>query len=116
MGEMKEGRTGNEILAAALAKAKAEEIEASIYSHPIGFYGHGSGMTLGMVEKQSFVPGTGEHQLHPNTVYSIELSAARSVPEWGNARASAGLEDEAIFTKDGVRWADGYPSKFYLIK
>jgi Xaa-Pro aminopeptidase len=116
MGEMKEGRKGNDILVAALAQAKAEGIEASIYSHPIGFYGHGSGMTLGMVEKQSFVPGTGERPLHPDTVYSIELSAAHRVPEWGNARVSAGLEDEAIFTKDGVRWADGYPTSFHLIK
>jgi Xaa-Pro aminopeptidase len=116
LGEMKEGRKGNEILVAALAKAKSEGIESSIYTHPIGFYGHGSGMTMGMVEKQSYVPGTGEHPLTPNTVYSIELSAAHLVPEWGNARVSAGLEDEAIYTKDGARWADGYPSKFHLIK
>jgi len=116
LGEMKEGRKGNEILVAALAKAKAEGIEGAIYTHPVGFYGHGSGMTMGMVEKQSFVPGTGERPLYPNTVYSIELSASHVVPEWGKARVSMGLEDEAIFTKDGARWADGYPTKLYLIK
>jgi len=116
LGEMREGRKGNEILVAALAKAKAEGIEGSIYTHPIGFYGHGSGMMLGMTEKQSFVPGTGERLLYPNTVYSIELSASHLVPEWGNVRVSMGLEDEAIFTKDGARWADGYPTKIYLIK
>jgi Xaa-Pro aminopeptidase len=116
LGEMREGRKGNEILVAALAKAKAEGIEGSIYTHPIGFYGHGSGMMLGMTEKQSFVPGTGERPLYPNTVYSIELSASHFVPEWGNVRVSMGLEDEAIFTKDGARWADGYPTNIYLIK
>jgi Xaa-Pro aminopeptidase len=117
LGEMKEGRKGNEILVASLAKAKSEGIEGSIYTHPIGYYGHGSGMTIGMTEKQSFVPGTGEHPLFPNTVFSIELSASHVVPEWGDTRVSMGLEDEAIFTKDGgARWADGYPVRLYLIK
>jgi Xaa-Pro aminopeptidase len=114
--EMKEGRKGNEILNAALEKAKAEGIQPSIYTHPIGPYGHGSGTMIGMPEKQSFVPGTGEHPLFPNTVYSIELSVSRNIPEWGNARISMGLEDEAVFTKDGARWVDGYPKMFYLIK
>lgn len=116
IGAMKEGRKGNEILVEALQKAKAEGIEGSIYTHPIGYYGHGSGMMLGMVEKQSFVPGTGEHPLFPNTSYSIELSASHVVPEWGNTRVSMGLEDEALFTKEGARWAAGYPATLYLIK
>jgi predicted small secreted protein len=77
---------------------RREGIEGSIYTHPIGYYGHGSGMMLGMVEKQSFVPGTGERPLFPNTSYSIELSASHVVPEWGNTRVSMGLEDEALFT------------------
>lgn len=116
LGEMREGRKGNEILVAALQKAKVEGIEGSIYTHPIGYYGHGSGMMLGMVEKQSFVPGTGEHPLFLNTSYSIELSASHVVPEWGNSKVSMGLEDEALYIKDGARWADGYPTKFYLIR
>ncbi len=116
LGEMKEGRKGNEILVSALQKAKAEGIDGTIYAHPIGFYGHGSGMMLGMTEKQSFVPGTGEHPLFPDTSYSIELSVADLVPDWGNTRVSMGLEDEALFTREGVRWADGYPTQLYLIK
>jgi hypothetical protein len=73
-------------------------------------------MMLGMVEKQSFVPGTGEHPLFLNTSYSIELSASHMVPEWGSTRVNMGLEDEALFTREGARWADGYPAKLYLIK
>jgi len=116
LGAMREGRKGNEILVEALQKAKTEGIEGSIYTHPIGYYGHGSGMMLGMVEKQSFVPGTGEHPLYANTSYSIELSALHAVPEWGNARVNMGLEDEALFTREGARWADGYPARLYLVK
>ena len=116
MGEMKEGRKGNEILVAALAKAKSEGIEGSIYSHPIGYYGHGSGTMFGMTEKQSFVPGTGERPLHLDTSFSLELSVTAAIPEWGNARVSMGLEDDALFTKAGTRWMDGYPTALYLIR
>lgn len=116
MDEMKEGRTGNEILVAALAKAKSEGIETSIYSHPVGFYGHGSGTMFGMTEKQSFVPGTGERPLHLDTSFSIELSVTAAVPEWGNARVTMGLEDDALFTKAGARWMDGYPTTLHLIR
>jgi hypothetical protein len=112
---MKEGRTGNEILRATLRKAKDEGIETRIYTHPIGFHGHGSGMMIGMSEKQDFVPGTGEHPLFPNTVYSSELSVTTAVPEWGGAKVSMGLEEEMVFANGVCRWVDGYPTTFYLI-
>jgi Xaa-Pro aminopeptidase len=116
LDEYKEGRTGNEILLEALRKAKAEGLRPMIYTHPIGIYGHGSGMMVGMTEKQEWVPGTGEHPLYPNTVYSIELSNESNVPEWDNEPVRLGLEDEAVFTKDGIDWVDGYPRTYYLIK
>jgi Xaa-Pro aminopeptidase len=116
MGEMKEGRKGNEILLGALAKAKSEGIEGEIYSHPIGYYGHGSGTMLGMPEKQSFVPGTGERPLHLDTSFSIELNVSAVVPEWAGTRVTMGLEDDALFTKAGARWLDGYPTRLYLIR
>lgn len=114
--EYQEGRTGNKILLEALRKANAEGLIPRIYTHPIGIYGHGSGMMVGMTEKQEFVPGTGEHPLHPNTVYSIELSSGYNVPEWDNELVTIGLEDEAVFTKDGIDWVDGYPRTLYLIR
>jgi Xaa-Pro aminopeptidase len=115
MDEMKGGRTGNEILRAALRKAKDEGIETRIYTHPIGFHGHGSGMMIGMTEKQDFVPGTGEHPLFPNTIYSSELSVTTAVPEWGGTKVSMGLEEEMVFANGVCRWVDGYPTTFYLI-
>jgi len=116
MGEFKEGRTGNEILRVALKKGQAEGLNPRIYTHSVGFYGHNSGLTIGMVEKQEFVPGTGEHPLYPNTVYAIELSVTGEIPEWNRAKVTFGLEDQAVFTKEGCRWVDGYPRNFYLIK
>jgi hypothetical protein len=69
-----------------------------------------------MPEKQQSVPGTGDHPLYADTVNSIEFSVASDVPEWGNVEVSTGFEDEAMFSGGVMRWADGYPRAFYLIR
>ncbi len=114
--EFKEGKTGNEILKNIKKSVKSAGIEAKIYTHPIGIYGHSSGMMVGMWDKQKFVPGTGEHPLYPNTVYAIEFGINHTVPEWQNKKVFLGFEDNGMFTKDGANWVDGYPKSFYLIK
>lgn len=116
LAEMREGRTGNDILRSILERGRAEGLRPTVYTHPIGPYGHGSGTMIGMPEKQEFVPGTGEHPLHADTVYSIEFSVAADIPEWGGVEVSTGFEDEAIVTGGAARWADGYPRTFYLIR
>src|ERR1041384_7988642 len=45
---MRPGRSGNEVLADALAAMKAEGINGSIYTHPIGDHGHGAGPLIGL--------------------------------------------------------------------
>jgi Xaa-Pro aminopeptidase len=114
--EMKVGRTGNEILASILERGQAEGLRPRVYTHPVGPYGHGSGTMIGMTEKQEFVPGTGEHPLHENTVYAMEFSVASDVPEWGGIEVSMGLEEQAVVTGQGARLVDGYPRQFYLIR
>jgi Xaa-Pro aminopeptidase len=114
--EMRVGRTGNEILAAILERGRAEGLRPTVYTHPIGPYGHGSGTMIGMTEKQEFVPGTGEHPLHGNTVYAMEFSVAGDVPEWGGIEVSMGLEEQAVVTDEGARFVDGYPRSLYLIR
>ncbi len=114
--EMREGRTGNEILRAIIARGKADGLRPTVYTHPIGPYGHGSGTMIGMPEKQEFVPGSGERPLHNDTVYSIEFSVAATIAEWDGADVSMGLEDDAIFSGGGARWIDGYPTTLYVIR
>jgi Xaa-Pro aminopeptidase len=114
--EMQLGRTGNEILASIVERGRAEGLRPRIYAHPIGPYGHGSGTMIGMPEKQEFVPGTGEHPLHVNTVYAMEFSVAADVPEWGGIEVSMGLEEQAVVLESGTRLLDGYPRSLYLIR
>jgi hypothetical protein len=114
--EMRAGRTGNEILNSILERGRAEGLRPRVYTHPIGPYGHGSGTMIGMPEKQEFVPGTGEHPLHVNTLYAMEFSVSGDVAEWGGVDVSMGLEELAVFTAYGARFVDGYPRSFYLIR
>ena len=114
--EMRVGRTGNEILKSILERGRAEGLRPTVYTHPIGPYGHGSGTMIGMPEKQEFVPGSGEHPLHVNTVYAMEFSVAGDIPEWAGVEVSMGLEEQAVFTTEGAHFVDGYPRSLYLIR
>lgn len=116
IGEFQEGCTGNEILASALKKARAEGLKASIYSHPLGFHGHGAGPTIGLWDKQDGVPGKGDYPLHYNTCHSIELNIRTNIPEWGGQEVRIALEQDAVFTRDGVYFLDGRQTRLHLIK
>ena len=98
--EFSVGRTGNEILKNALQKAKSAGIKPQIYTHPIGYYGHGSGPTIGMWDQQNGVPVNGDYPLYPNTAFSIELNAKVFVKAW-NKEIAVMLEEDAFF--DGVK-------------
>jgi Xaa-Pro aminopeptidase len=114
--EMIEGRTGNEILAKVLERGNAENLRPWMYSHPVNYFGHGSGMTIGRTENQEFLPGSGEHPLYNNTTYALEFSVTGVVPEWDNAEVRMGFEENMIFTGGKATLIDGYPQKMYLIK
>jgi Xaa-Pro aminopeptidase len=113
-GQFKEGRTGNQMLAAALAQAKAEGIAPTIYTHPIGYHGHAAGPAIGMWDMQGGVPGTGDAPLHYQTAYSIELNAEAAIPEWKkNIRIM--LEEDGYFDQAGFRYIDQRQKQIYLI-
>jgi hypothetical protein len=101
-----EGKTGNEILAASLAKGKAEGLRPSIYTHPLGTYGHSSGTTLGMWDSQGGVPVNGDYPLHYNTVYAIELNTTVTIDAW-KKDIRIMLEEAGFFGKEGFRYVNG---------
>lgn len=115
VSHFKAGRTGNEILRAALAQAEAEGLNAAIYTHPIGYHGHAAGPTIGMWDQQGGVKGPGDYPLFANTAYSIELFAATEVPEWGNKPVRIMLEEDGVFTGEGFYYIDGRQKELMLI-
>jgi len=114
--EMVEGRTGNEILKKVLDRGNKEGLQPWMYSHPVNYFGHGSGMTIGRTENQEFLPGSGEHPLYNNTTYALEFSVTGSVPEWNNTDVRMGFEENMIFSNGRAWLIDGYPQNMYLIK
>lgn len=110
----KVGRSGNEVLAMSRQQAIDEGIKPSIYTHPIGYYGHAAGTTLGMWDSQGGVPHTGDHPLHANTAYAIELNAATFIKEW-DKEIRIMLEEDAFFDGETVRYINGRQKHFHLI-
>lgn len=107
--------SGNFILKTTLDAAKKEGIIASVYTHPIGFHGHGAGPAIGMWDMQNGVPGSGDYPLLYNTAFAIELNARVQIPEWSNKEIRVMLEEQAVFTPQGVKYLDGRQKELLLI-
>ncbi len=108
------GRSGNEALAIARADAIAAGLDPSIYSHPIGYHGHGAGPSLGFWDNQKADP-RGAGPIRANTAWSIELTSYAAVPEWGGQRVDFRTEEDAFFDGDTVRYIDGRQTAITLI-
>jgi Xaa-Pro aminopeptidase len=113
-GNFKQGRSGNQVLAASLQQAKAEGIAATIYTHPIGYHGHAAGPAIGMWDMQGGVPGSGDDVLRYKTAYSIELNAATAIPGYKEP-VRIMLEEDAYFDESGVRYINGRQKSIFLL-
>ncbi len=113
--QFKENKTGNDILAGALAQAAKEHIEASIYTHPLGYHGHAAGPTIGLWDQQNGVPGSGDFPMHLNTCYSIELNAATEIPQW-KKKIRIMLEEDGFFNEKGFRYINGRQKQLYILQ
>jgi Xaa-Pro aminopeptidase len=100
-----EGKTGNEILLQSLEQGKKEGLRPSIYTHPLGSYGHSAGPTIGMWDAQAGIDGAGDYPLHPNTVYAIELNTTVTIPDW-EKDIRIMLEEAGFYGENGFRYVN----------
>lgn len=100
------GRTGNQILKEARKEMDAKGLRGSIYTHPLGYYGHSAGPTIGMWDNQGDTPGAGDFILNAHTGYAIELNAVVFVKEW-NKDVRIMLEEGAYFDGQKVIYYNG---------
>ncbi len=115
MAEFVAGRTGNEILAASLAAAKDEGLDALVYTHALGLHGHAAGPTIGLWDQQGGVPGAGDYPLFSNTGHSIELSVDVEVPEWNGQTVRIMLEQDAWFDGEECTFLDGRQEELWAM-
>jgi hypothetical protein len=117
MSELRPGRSGNDILAASLARMRARKIDGTVYAHPIGLHGHGAGPLIGLWDYQNGVPGRGDAKVIPSMWWSIELQATTPVAEWDGQPVRMAQEEDAIIGADGaVRWALHRQDKVFLVR
>lgn len=116
-GELKAGLTGNELLANILKKAKEKGIpNPRVYSHSLGYFLHEPGPLIGLPWEQVNNPGRGDVRLVPNSCFTAEMSVTVPVPEWEGQDFRLSLEQDIVFTRDGVSFLDGRQTRFHLIK
>ncbi len=77
----------------------------------MGDWGHGIGPSLAW-----FNPEQLTYEFRPGTLFSVELFAYTSVPEWGGAKARIPLEDDAVVTERGVEWLYPVADRLLVIK
>ncbi len=114
--EFETGRTGNQILAATRRAAEAEGIHASIYTHPLGFFGHAPGPTIGMWDNQGPTAVRGDWQLHPNTAYAIEGNVKVNIDAWDGQWVQIKLEQSAIFDGERVLYLAGRQTRWHVVR
>ena len=115
--EIRPGRTGNEVLAATLAGMRAERLDGTVYTHPIGMHGHGAGPLIGLWDYQEGVPGRGDHRVIPNMWFSSELQVTTQVPEWGGQAVRMAMEEDFFLGRDGKpRWVVGRQDRLHIVR
>lgn len=113
-GSFRTGASGNDLLVAARAKAIAQGLRPTIYSHPIGYHGHGAGPAIGFWDSQA-PDARGAARVHPDTAWSIELNALAPVPEWGGQTVDFRTEENAVFDGRKTTYIEGRQTDYYLI-
>jgi Xaa-Pro aminopeptidase len=117
VAEIRPGRTGTEILRASLARMRAEGIDGTVYSHPIGLHGHGAGPLIGLWDYQGGVPGRGDAAVIPSMWFSVELQATTPVAEWNGQPLRSAQEEDIVLGADGVpRWALKRQTEYHLVR
>ena len=110
------GRTGNDILARALQAAQSEGIRSSVYTHPLGFFGHGVGPTIGMWDNQGPTPIRGDWKLYPHTGYAIEGNVLVPLEGWKAQKIQIKLEQSAVFDGQRVIYLAGRQTRWHVIR
>jgi hypothetical protein len=105
------GKPNTEAAECAMTEMKRRGIEAQIYSHPIGFQGHGLGAGI-----NSGGAGRAGTPLRAGSYISIELNTATPVPEWGGRKVYVMMEDDAYLTDAGWKFFQPRQERWYLIR
>ncbi|MBI9012414.1 MAG: hypothetical protein JEZ08_09330 [Clostridiales bacterium] len=85
-----------------------------VYTHPIGFYGHGPGQIIGQTSDQKFVLDMDEFPIHNNTCYALELFVRQYV-KMLDMTILYGQEIDILFKNNHVVFFSGRQENLHII-
>lgn len=112
----KTGRSGNEVLEHTLLKSTEASLMSSTYTHPLGFYGHAPGPTIGMWDNQGPTPIRGDWPIYANTAYAIEGNVKVPLQMWDGQNVQIMLEQSAFFDGTAVTYLAGRQTQWHVIR
>ncbi len=115
-GSFVTGRTGNQVLRATIQGCENEDLFCSTYTHPIGYFGHAPGPTIGMWDNQGPTVGRGDWPLYPSTAYSIEGNVRVPLASWQGRPVQIMLEQDAVFDGQAVWYIAGRQTEWHLVR
>ncbi|MCK7594753.1 M24 family metallopeptidase [Pseudomarimonas salicorniae] len=114
--EFRTGRSGNAILAATREAAGKAGIASTTYTHPLGFFGHAPGPTIGMWDNQGPTAGQGDWPLYADTGYAIEGNVRVALQEWDGQFVQIKLEQSALFDGTTVHYLAGRQTHWHVVR
>ncbi|MFO7881126.1 MAG: M24 family metallopeptidase [Kosmotogaceae bacterium] len=113
---LSKGLTGNEVLKNTISEMKKKGKNGRIYSHPLGYYGHGSVPVIGKYNQQNEVPVEGDYMVYDSSFWAIELCMIGNIPEWDNQRVHIFVEDSAALINNRVHFISERQHFFNILK
>ncbi len=116
LSEMAPGRTGEAVYTAAMERAEAAGLDAAIYSHSIGHFGHFVGTAIGSFTSGQTKGLRGQLPLRPGSYTSIELNTKTPVSEWDGQEVYIMMEDDAYLSPEGMKFFLPRQTRWYVIR
>ena len=97
-----------------MREMQEKEINAQIYSHPLGNHGHGLGPSIDF--RSAGRTDVTARPLVAGAYISIELNTTTAIPEWGDQEVYVMAEDPAHLTQSGWRFFRPRQEDWYLVR
>lgn len=110
------GRLAADVYTDTMAEMKARNIEAMVYSHPVGMHGHGLGASIDFRAAQRPDIGQAQKRLRLGSYISVELNTATPVPEWDGQQVFVMMEDVAHLTAGGWTFFRPRQAQWYVVR
>jgi len=110
------GMTGWEATLSIAEQLQDVDFLPSLYSHPIGYQGHGVGPQLNARDLDLSNPPSQDSYLRDGAYRSIEFSATTAIPEYSGGEVRIPMEDDAYLTQNGYAYFLPYQTQWYLIR